>query len=418
MFFAFSLFAEDFFPFVDRNFSPFSGASNILLLEGGVEKIENSLFLPRQSPGLERLSDFTQTTPFIEEKWSRKFRNLFFWIPAAASLAVTQHEIFGHGYRIRDLGPKYAAVEGYKMYGVAGETNFSMTPNLTVSQMIAITIAGLEADAILGNRIRMHWMRNGCLDPRLASLYIISSKTLFSYSLSVRDTAAFIPDEGNDIAGYLFFLNKLYPEGHVSYRALRNFSLISFLDPFLFFSSWSGLRYEKSGESTPISLFKIGSIQYIPALRGILTPFGLQGIWDNFFLKGTTPACAYVKWGKNGPNVYWGFGFESQEVFKWPIATLGFRLDVWHQPNVLFKKGVISLDDMMEESNECHVPLYSQEVLNEKRFGVLASLTGTIGKETWAARPYYELGYKTKGYLPGEALRQAPIIRLGLAGAF
>ena len=72
----------------------------------------------------------------------------------------------------------------------------------------------------------------------------------------------------------------------------------------------------------------------------------------------------------------------------------------------------------MELTGKSHVPLYSKEVLNEKQFGVLASVIGTIGKESWAAWPYYELGYKTAGYLPGEALRQAPIIRLGLSGTF
>ena len=416
--FATCMAAEEVSPLIDRNFSPLSGAANILWLQRGMEKIEDSLFLPQQSIGLEGLKDFSLPPCSLEEGLNRQLRNFLFWIPASLSLSVTQHEIFGHGYRIRDLGSKYATVEGYKMYMVAGATSFNVTSNLTASQMLSIGIAGLEADAILGCRIRMQWMRTGHLDPRLASLYSISSKTLIGYSLSIDETATSMPTDGNDIAGYLFFLNMLYPDGHVSYRSLRNFSLINLLDPFFIFSWGSGFSYEKSGTATSIPTIKIGEVQYLPALRGVLTPFGLQGIWENFFLKGGSPACAYLKWGKNGPNVYWGFGIESPQVFKWSIATLGFRFDFWHQPHVLFKKGAISIEEIMELTGKSHVPLYSKEVLNEKQFGVLASVIGTIGKESWAAWPYYELGYKTAGYLPGEALRQAPIIRLGLSGTF
>lgn len=412
-------FAATVTPFVDLHFSPYSGAANIISLQRGIERLEDTYFLP-QSIRMEDLNDLPQiSAPLLTDKMGRRLRNLFFWLPASMSLAVTQHEVFGHGYRIRDLGEKYASVEGYKIYGFAGLTRFNVTPHLTPSQMIAIGIGGLEADSIMANRIRRQWMKKGDFDPRLISLYSFSAPSLMWYSLSVDKTPRSMPSDGNDIAGYLYLLNTLYPSGHVSYRSLRNWSFVNLIDPFFALSFISGWKYEESGKSTQIPMFEIGGIKYLPAAKTILTPFGLQGVLENYFLGAKSPYCAYIKWGKNGPNTYYGFGVENQEVIESSFATLGFRFDIWHQPNVFFENGALSALDLMEMPTHFSAPrLYSDEVLNEKQFGVLASLIGTIGKKSWPTRPYYELGYKTKGYLPGEALRQAPIVRLGMAGNF
>ena len=154
-------------------------------------------------------------------------------------------------------------------------------------------------------------------------------------------------------------------------------------------------------------------------MRAALTPFGLQGVLENYFFSNENPTYVYLKWGKNGPNTYYSAGIENQQVFAWPSATLGFRLDLWHQPKVLFKNGAMSATEMMELPKNGLMPrLYPTETLNEKQFGALASVIGTLGNEEWPTRFFYELGYKTKGYLAGESLRQAPVVRIGMSGNF
>jgi len=423
--FAFFLFVSFVFsdyisPVFDRNFSSYAGAENFISLQRGMEKAEDTLF-PTEPIFMDDFKQQTQDffASFIKNTWGRRLRILAVWLPAALSMSVTQHEVFGHGYRIRDLGSKYATVKGYRMYVVAGATRYEATPNLTSSQMLTIGIAGLEADSILANRIRSRWMRNGRMDSRLATLYAISATSLIGYSLSVHKTPTSMPTNGNDISGYLFLLNSTYPNGHVNYKSLRNFSLLGLLDPFLLYSLYCGSDYAIYGTSIPIPMLEIGSVKYLPVARATLTPFGLQGILENYLLSGTSQTCAHLRWGQNGPNSYYGLGVENQKVYECAFATLGLRLDIWHQPKVLFKNGALSAVELMELPKNTPVPqLYPDKVLNEKEFGVLASVIGTIGKASWPTRPYYELGYKTKGYIPGEALRQAPIIRLGLAGNF
>ncbi len=80
---------------------------------------------------------------------------------------------FGHGYRIRDLGTKYAKVVGYKMYVFAGMTTLTPTDKLTVSQMLAINIAGLEADAILAHKPRSIGSPKDALNLASVSLHSI-----------------------------------------------------------------------------------------------------------------------------------------------------------------------------------------------------------------------------------------------------
>ena len=75
----------------DIDFSPYSGAQNILTLHQSLEKA------------------FSYVIPHKQEKKAiyailRILELGFIWGPLARSEMVVQHEVFGHGYRIRDIG--------------------------------------------------------------------------------------------------------------------------------------------------------------------------------------------------------------------------------------------------------------------------------------------------------------------------
>ncbi|MBF8262478.1 MAG: hypothetical protein HW387_143 [Parachlamydiales bacterium] len=400
----------------DVHFSPFAGSQNILALHQGFERLENAFF-PTPKMTLDDLKKLEQSALLSSSsQWGRWSRNLFYWLPLNVTFLMTQHEIFGHGYRIRDLGSKYGKVTGYSVHGFGAVTEFDPTPLMTSSQMLTIAIAGCEAEAIMANQVRMRWLGQQFIDPRQAPLYSGGTLGLMGYTLSVRKTPTSAPRDGNDMKNYLFYLNATYPDAHLSGRSLRNQAMLNLLDPFLFLSMMSELNYIKTGLPSAIPMISLGGgVKYLPALRFGLTPFGPQYYLENFFLKGSIPTHVYLKWGRHGANTYYGLGLENRNMFTWKNASIGVKMDIWHQPNVLFKGGALTLDQMMDVPLP---PLYSAEVLSEKRFGAAGAVVGSYELPDSLAELNLELGYKTKGYLPGEALRQSPILRGGFSLSF
>lgn len=406
-------------PCVDIHFTPNAGAENIILLQKSFAKIENIVF---PIPPNTITKDLPPSLYSLNNRMIMGAKTLLFWIPFNASCTVTQHEIFGHGYRVRDLGTKYAEVTGYAMYVVAGSTSIDITNKLTVSQSLAITIAGLEADAILAHKVKMKWLSNGKIDPRQSSLYALSALSLFGYALSVHETPKTVPKTGNDIINFLFELNTLYKDSNLTHSKLTNLSLIDLSDPFLIYSILSQIFYVNYGLPMNIPMLQIGSTKYLASPRLALTPFGLQGYLDNFFVFKSIPTYLYLKWGKNGSNIYYGCGIENPSVLNWKTASLGFRADLWRQPDVLFQQGALSakqIEALPEGTPISQIPpLYPSSLLTKRNIGGALSIIGTYGLVKWPARLYLELGFKSDGYLPGEALRASPIARGGLSGQF
>jgi hypothetical protein len=407
------------YPCVDINFTPYSGAENLIFLQNGMEKIDN-LIHPIPDITAKELQNPDQCPYFTKkEQWLRQAKSILVWIPINASCVVTQHEVFGHGYRVRDLGPKYAKVTGYKMYVYGGSTSIDITHQLTTSQELAIDIGGVEADAILANKIRLKWLDTGRISGRQSLLYLLSSLSLTGYSFTVKKNPTNPAEDGNDISNFLFYLNSTYQDSYLGYTKLRNLSLINLLDPFLYYSIFSNWIYTAFSSPIKIPMFKIGSLQYLPSARLALTPFGLQCYLENFVITNKIPTYLYVKYGKNGNNIYYGLGIENQRVFHWKSGSLGFRMDVWHQPNVLFQQGALSVQEISTLPKKTPLPrLYPTSILTAKSIGGAFCAIGSYSWERWPIRIFTELGYKTSGYLPGEALRESLIARGGLSGEF
>lgn len=399
---------------IDYHLSPFVGGENILMLHKGIERMEDSLF---SKPSLEESRSIFLTSP---SQYSRNFRELLFWIPVNLSGVVSQHEVFGHGYRIRDLGSEYATVSGYKMYVIGGSTSYQFTPQLTTSQLLSIQIAGIEANEIMANQMRMKWLGNGQIDPRQHLLYIASALSLTQYSF-VKDPSHQNPaTTGNDVVSFLHYLKATYPDTSLDQSQLRLIALTNLLDPFFYLSFMASYDYIHTGRSPSLPMFRFGPVKYLPAAKVALTPFGIQGFLEQFFqVNEGSPTYAYLKWGKNGANTYSGFGMRNEGLFQHVWGSLGLRADLWIQPDVLFEQGLLSAGEVMEIPRGAEIPqLYPDEVLQKKRWGGAVSLIGAIGKETWPARMLLELGCKSQGFLPGEALRAAPIVRGGFSAHF
>jgi hypothetical protein len=402
----------------DKNFSSYAGAENILFLQKGFEKIEDFVFpVPKITP---KDFQYPSDCPHFSMKSAvaRASRNLLIGIPLHWSSYATQHEIFGFGYRIRDLGSKYAKVTSYKINMLSGNTTYTITNQLTPSQHIAITVAGFEADAILSNRIKLKWLADKAFDPRQTFIYLLSSLEIVDSSWqNTSSTRNALSSKNSEISNFLFYLNAVYRNKRLSHAKLRNISLLNLIDPFIFYSIYAHNCYIRYGLPLPVRLIKIGQIEYMPSVRVGLTPFGLQGYIDNFFLTPSNPMYAYLKWGRNGSNTYYGFGIENQHIWNWKNFSFGLRLDAWRQPRVLFQQGTLSAEQIATLSDTSSLPpLYPASVLNKRSLGAAFFAVGTYVRNQ--ARLFTELGYKSNGYLPGEALRQSPIIRGGISGQF
>ncbi|MBX7067167.1 MAG: hypothetical protein K1X28_08050 [Parachlamydiales bacterium] len=404
-------------PCVDIHFSPYAGAENIITLHSETRYFEDLLF-PHPKITVEDLNR-PEDCPHFSSKnqWLRKAKSACIGVPLSAMCLITQHEVFGHGYRVRDLGAKYGKVEGYKMYVVGGSTSIDFTESMTSSLRLTVTIAGLEADAILANKIRLKWLSQGYVEGRQAMLGLMSSLSFTGYACGSINTPKITPNAGNDIANYIFYLNATYPEEQVSYNQIRYLSLLNFLNPFIYYSILAQGFYDAFCIPTKLFMLPIGDAKYLPSFRMALTPFGLQGYLENFLVIDSVPTFFYFKWGKNGGNIYWGVGFENSTIFKWKTGSLGFRMDLWQQPNILFEQGAITF--LQLESQEFSTQeLYPTSVLSARSLGAAFSAIGSYGAIRWPFRIFMELGYKTAGYLPGEALRESPIVRGGFAGQF
>lgn len=395
----------------DLYFSPYAGGEDLLFANHIWERGEKYFF---------RRAEF-EYPKSAKARSCRLSELLTIWLPLNYEAMLIQHEIFGHGYRIRSLGSGIAKVRGYRLgipppYGAGGgATSYIMTDQLTAPEEMAISIAGVEATAILANVTKWKWLAHQrSLHAQESLLYLFNQLDLSDYISSMK-TIRSHEDSGHDIHSYLKWLNRLYPEKRISSGHLRSLSWINALDPFLYYSAWALLHYISSGRDTKIPMIPIGKTGYLFSYRLGLTPFGPEIFWENYFATFEKVFYGYVKCGRHADNTYFGAGVYL------PILTLshfhiGGRCDLWRYPKIMQKKGRYDIEDA-DDPAHANEPLYSYSELHSKQFGAALSLIGNYQwNPTWAIST--ELGGKTAGFFPGYSLSAAYTLRCGLSVRF
>lgn len=386
---------------VDPYFSPYIGAEDLLSLHRGVEYTENWLFPRPEHPSRRFYAGLG------------RFSELFlFWDPLNATIFTTQHEVFGHGYRVRTLRSEGANVKMYKIklpfpYGWGGgmtRAHFN-TKQTTSFEMLAFISGGMEATSILANRLRLKWLQRGTIDARESSLYIGSEQDITTYAWLSMDKMN--PGDGNDIVGYVHLLNKTYLHGHIKVRDLKLQATVTLLDPFTWYSLYAWWWYVFRGVSSEIPMIPIGSYNYLPSVRYGLTPFGPEYYLENFLVKDNQPIYFYLRAGGHAHQAYLGFGIEHAYLWNLDSLPWGLRLDCWYQPHAAFRHKGYSLHHLRKVRHFHHQP-------RDAHLGISLSVIGQ--KKLWSGGSlYFQLGGKTIGFLPGEPLQPAVIARLGLS---
>ncbi|MDX8430495.1 MAG: hypothetical protein SNF33_01630 [Candidatus Algichlamydia australiensis] len=372
---------------VDPNFSPFAGGYDILFFHHLLTKGEDYLLRNKNKdrPGA---------------AWYRFFEIFLFWDLLDNMLSVTQHEVFGHGYRLRDEGEN---VQGYMVSPWAGWTRFDPNEStFKTGELMAVNIAGLEAEFILARLAKMNWIRSGRIDGRLSALYNQAQQSLFWYTIithmgELKGDAV----SGNDVEAYLNLLNLSYPNDQINIGTLTTWAAFNWLDPMTFYSYFSMFYYIATGKPWEFPMIPIKeNIRYLPNARIGYAPYGPEAYFENFFSIDGNPLYVYFKGGKRSA----GAGFSYNYFLENERVTLGANLDVWNQGKFITDATV---EDIIEKR-----PIFRPELL-EKQWGVAASLTSTVKIKSYMGL-FVELGGKTQGYLPGYSLDKGVVARVGL----
>jgi len=394
----------------DIDMSPYAGGEDLLFAMRVLEKLET--YLLAKSP-----------LAYSKDMYARTWRltELFMiWLPVNYFTMVAQHEIFGHGYRIRDIGPRTGKVRGYSFgtpppYGDGGgATSYSFNDRLTTTQETAISMGGVEATALLAWTTKLKWLESGRIDPRQSVLYLLSEHDLNLYIGSLK--AAKDQDlTGHDINSYIHSLNYTYPDNILSKGRLRSLSWINLADVFTFYAIYSWFHYLSSGKESKIPM--IASC-YLPGLRLGLTPFGPEVFFENFFVRKQQPVYAYVKGGHHAKNNYFGAGIYAPRLYGAGKWEFGIRFDLWRQPKLLLQPGALLITDIdFDIAPSVDNPLYPYSQRHAMRFGAAGSAIAFFrGTEKCGFEA--ELGYKAKGFLPGYSLKAIPVARLAFTLLF
>ncbi len=304
-----------------------------------------------------------------------------------------QHEIFGHGARARELGYKdvsYRILLPYPFGRGGGYTYFDWGAGSSLDdRFLSNTLGGTEATGVLADQIRLGWLRTGKIESYQAQLYLFARTDLMRYILSTNEEET---DMSNDIQSYRIAYNSMrvsdsIEHGPLRIEAMKKRSLLILSDPFIWFSCWGLASYVWTGDRKfQYPIFRVGRVNFIPAVGYELTPFGPEFQLEALF--GICDKVILVKYrqGESPFSDILGTDIEGVNLVSYRGAELDMGLFFWFQPTLLQHTG--------EEPDRI------------KRFGSGESLTITSPPLEACLPVRFSLGVfrKAGGYLAGEIL--------------
>lgn len=375
-------YARDWSLQIDRYFSPEVGSDLIISVLRGYQFLDDKL-----TPG-----NLTDNNSYIRLGRVAKFLLLEGSLVGIGEVA--QHEMFGHGFRAREFHLKNLH---YHITPWSGSTSFKAEEfqSLSCHEKAAVNTGGIEANSILAKELRNRWLHSRKLDSREAHFYVATSLDQTFYVLDTK----FYKDktflDGHDINEYINNLNQWHQRTVLTAHQLRRKILLDFLDPYLFYSLYSiGLYLIDGNQSFEYPMIPLGEYEYLPSIRMILAPYGPEYQLNNLIRKNENIIQVGLRYGNTGDRHSFGLTMEATDLLTSDLLFIGGKIDLWHQPK-----------------------MFSLNSGSGGRYGAALSLVARYFITSKIAVKG-QAGYKTTGYIPGEALKHSPIFRIGLTAFF
>lgn len=361
----------------DRYASPYEGATIFQSTYNFYEYVDD-YFLP-SSEGKKNLL------------WSTARLGHFYVDTVLSSFfMVAQHEIFGHGYRGRELGLQSLSYGIYIDHGWTAYTSASYN-NLNIYEQNSVKAAGIEANTILAQQIRQPWFTEQKIDHRDAVFYILNQIEAMRYAYTTPSNNS---SASNDITNYISGVNSYYNSTNtLSNNKLRKYVLVDLLDPALFYSIYGIGKYIYNGAATvPMYMFKFNGYEYLPNMHTVFAPYGIELQLQNYI---NTPNGELVqvnlRGGSNSNINTAGLDINITPIWRYKKLEFSNNLSFWYQPDMIYANATVA----------------------KRRLG-FSEFVGVSYAAIQNLAWLLDLGYKTIGFTPGFQLGNAVIVRFGL----
>ncbi len=310
-----------------------------------------------------------------------------------SSLAgVIQHEVFGHGFRVRE---NHLSNVGYKINVFSGHTKYSSVgyDALNINRRASIASAGVEGTSVLAQKVEQTMLAERKIDRRDAMMYLVNSldQSVFAFSL---ETNWFHPD--NDSQLYINEVNGWYTDATdpLSKKDLKLKVAWDWANPMIYLSACSLFNYLWYGDPyITFTTWHIGKLRFMPTTRTLLSPWGPEfQLKLNLYSPSERYYGIYLRYGRTGGINSYGVDLHVNPLSTFMCFTLSNIVSAWYQPHIL--KNTTSID-----------------AGNKYGFGEFLRATVQVNKYTAA---FGELGYKTSGFLQGTPLSGNVVWRFGL----
>jgi hypothetical protein len=316
---------------------------------------------------------------------------------------VVNHEVFGHGARLRE---RFDGPIGYRIgvpspYGRGGgSTTFIFDRPPSPNERMAVHAGGMEVDSMAAALVSHRAFSAQQMRPRDAIRYLAFELDTLSYVLSTDDEGE---EPGHDVAAFLDAYNTaavMAGAPALTPRALRRRALIGLANPMLAYAAYGIGRYlVTGGTDVPVPALSIAGVRYLPMLRYRLVPYGTEWSLVNELGGRIRPTQIELRIGRAPDATPWGVRVRQREVAAWRAWVLEASVDVWRQPPLaLAAEGSVSAS-----------PRTGLEVRGRVERPFLP-----VWFSAERATIAVDVGAKSTGYVPGEPLRGGLVVRGGV----
>jgi hypothetical protein len=333
----------------------------------------------------------------------RFFRFSLFDLPQEDLLMVANHEVVGHGGRLRERfdGPISYRLDAPPPYGNGGgATYFSFDREPGVHELLAISAGGMEANGVAADRIATAAVDRRILRARDAMRYLEMRLDTARYVLGTSDT----PEApGHDVSDFVLTYNALAADAGTAPlkpHALRREVLVTFADPMIVYSAYAIGRYLAVGDTrTTVPMLRIGAVRMLPSLIYRLTPFGTEWGIGSALAWGEHGGWIEFRSGRATRSSPWGGGVRDADLAAWRRWRFSLSAaELWRQPP-------LALDAAS--------PIDLQPAWG----GAVSVRVRRTVATVWGGRldAVVDVGGKTGGFIAGEPLERGPVVRFGVA---